>query len=54
MQSDFVKLNELMKEQELLYKSLLKKISDICKNRSMPDYQKVKEIEKITDMFKGD
>lgn len=54
MMDDFVKLSELMKEQELIYKSLLKEISDICKNRSMPDYQKVKEIEKLTDMFKGD
>lgn len=54
MTSDFVKLNELMKEQKLLYLGALKVILNVCKNQSMTDFEKVKEIEKITDIFKGD
>lgn len=52
--SDFDKLLDLMNRQKIIYEDLLKGISDICKNRSMPDYQKVKEIEKIADLFEGD
>ncbi len=53
MQSDFVKLNELMNEQNILYLGVIKCISKICKDNSMEECEKIEAIIRICDKFEG-